>query len=161
LFGPNQEVVLFRDDMGGRLQRNAIRFKPPAAELSGGNGDDERGQEFEVEMEAEQPTHHNMEDDEARSPRDSGPGNNDMDIDAAVSAAESQGAAPAEGVSDEIRTARKLVKTVLDQGYLSPFPLSTRPVLWDFAGSLGLYPLPSAVSGLALMIMLFLFSSFL
>ncbi|RAL07559.1 DNA polymerase epsilon noncatalytic subunit [Aspergillus homomorphus CBS 101889] len=41
--------------------------------------------------------------------------------------------------------ARKLVKTVLDQGNLSPFPLSLRPVLWDYASSLQLYPLPTAL----------------
>lgn len=42
-------------------------------------------------------------------------------------------------------TARKLVKTVLDQSHLSPFPLSTRPVLWDHASALSLYPLPTAL----------------
>jgi DNA polymerase epsilon subunit 2 len=41
--------------------------------------------------------------------------------------------------------ARKLVKTILDQGYLSPFRMSTRPVLWDYATSLQLYPLPTAM----------------
>ncbi|PYH84936.1 hypothetical protein BO82DRAFT_351739 [Aspergillus uvarum CBS 121591] len=41
--------------------------------------------------------------------------------------------------------ARKLVKTILDQGNLSPFPLSLRPVLWDYASSLQLYPLPTAL----------------
>lgn len=40
---------------------------------------------------------------------------------------------------------RKLVKTVLDQGYLSPFPLAVRPVVWNYAHSLSLYPLPSAL----------------
>jgi DNA polymerase epsilon subunit 2 len=48
-------------------------------------------------------------------------------------------------VDDDTKLARKLVKTILDQGYLSPFPGNKRPVLWDFAHTLGLYPLPSAV----------------
>lgn len=48
-------------------------------------------------------------------------------------------------VDDDTKLARKLVKTVLDQGYLSPFLGNKRPVLWDFAHTLGLYPLPSAV----------------
>lgn len=39
--------------------------------------------------------------------------------------------------------ARKLVKTILDQGTLSPFPFSQRPVLWDHGFSLQLYPLPT------------------
>ncbi|KAI9820444.1 MAG: DNA-directed DNA polymerase epsilon, subunit B [Thelocarpon impressellum] len=43
----------------------------------------------------------------------------------------------------DLHTARKLTKTLLDQGHLSPFPLSTRPVLWDHAHSLSLYPLPT------------------
>ncbi|TGZ84196.1 hypothetical protein EX30DRAFT_100979 [Ascodesmis nigricans] len=43
-------------------------------------------------------------------------------------------------------TTRKLVKTLLDQSTLSPFPLTVRPVLTDFAShALSLYPLPSTV----------------
>jgi DNA polymerase epsilon subunit 2 len=50
-------------------------------------------------------------------------------------------------VDADVKLARKLVKTILDQGTLSPFPLNKRPVLWDFAShTLGLYPLPTAVS---------------
>lgn len=41
--------------------------------------------------------------------------------------------------------ARKLVKTILDQGTISPFPLTLRPVLWDHASALQLYPLPTAL----------------
>ncbi|GCB17880.1 DNA polymerase epsilon subunit B [Aspergillus awamori] len=41
--------------------------------------------------------------------------------------------------------ARRLVKSILDQGTLSPFPLSLRPVLWDYVSSLQLYPLPTAI----------------
>jgi len=53
-----------------------------------------------------------------------------------------------ESLEDEnylaITSARKLVKTVLDQGTMSPFPLDSRPVLWDYASSLQLFPLPTA-----------------
>jgi DNA polymerase epsilon subunit 2 len=41
--------------------------------------------------------------------------------------------------------ARKLVKTILDQGTVSPFPLPIRPVLWDHASAVQLYPLPTAL----------------
>ncbi|CAG8214485.1 unnamed protein product [Penicillium salamii] len=41
--------------------------------------------------------------------------------------------------------ARRLVKTILDQGTVSPFPLPLRPILWDHASSLQLYPLPTAL----------------
>lgn len=48
-------------------------------------------------------------------------------------------------MSYNISAARKLVKTVLDQGTLSPFPLPVRPVLWDHASAVQLYPLPTAL----------------
>jgi DNA polymerase epsilon subunit 2 len=38
--------------------------------------------------------------------------------------------------------ARKLVLSLLPQSHLSPFPLSTRPVLWDQGSAMSLYPLP-------------------
>jgi DNA polymerase epsilon subunit 2 len=42
-----------------------------------------------------------------------------------------------------IQEAKKLILTLLPQSTLSPFPLSTRPVHWDYASSaLSLYPLP-------------------
>ncbi|KAF8537935.1 DNA polymerase alpha/epsilon subunit B-domain-containing protein [Trichophaea hybrida] len=65
-----------------------------------------------------------------------------MDVDAGTGA-EKEKETPE--VDDDTKLARKLVKTLLDQGYLSPFPGNKRPVLWDFAYTLGLYPLPSAL----------------
>ncbi|KAE8375798.1 DNA polymerase alpha/epsilon subunit B-domain-containing protein [Aspergillus bertholletiae] len=47
-------------------------------------------------------------------------------------------------IPSSVNMSRKLVKTILDQGTISPFPLSLRPVLWDYASSLQLYPLPSS-----------------
>lgn len=47
--------------------------------------------------------------------------------------------------SPAVLMARKLVKTILDQGTMSPFPLPSRPVLWDYASSLQLYPLPTGL----------------
>lgn len=41
--------------------------------------------------------------------------------------------------------ARRLVKTILDQGTMAPFPLQLRPVLWDYASAVQLYPLPTAL----------------
>lgn len=48
-------------------------------------------------------------------------------------------------VSPAAPMARKLVKTILDQGTVSPFPLTLRPILWDRASALQLYPLPTAL----------------
>lgn len=47
--------------------------------------------------------------------------------------------------SSRVSMNRKLVKTILDQGTMAPFPLSLRPVLWNYASSLQLYPLPTAL----------------
>ncbi|KAG4303454.1 hypothetical protein PCK1_000418 [Pneumocystis canis] len=38
--------------------------------------------------------------------------------------------------------AHNLVRTLLDQSHLSPFSLSSRPILWDFDYTLRLYPIP-------------------
>lgn len=35
------------------------------------------------------------------------------------------------------------MKTVLDQSYLSPYPVTIRPVLWDYTHTLSLFPLPN------------------
>ena len=135
LFGPAQEIVFFRDDMSGRLRRNAVRFRPVQTETEHGsnivpdrkvNGDASGMEEGQESSEG-------------------------MEVDMAVETAEShmptskikECATPA--VSSDLQTARKLVKTILDQGYLSPFPPSDRPVLWDYAGALQLYPLPTAL----------------
>ena len=131
LFGPIHEIVVFRDDITGRLHRNAIGFQPCEVGANGTvtNHDDTAGSD-------------EMEDYD---------GNHSKNIDDDVAAAESrvpiskrnetQGSSEA----SDLATARKLVKTILDQGFLSPFPLTTRPVLWDFAAALQLYPLPTAL----------------
>ncbi|KAL5332637.1 DNA polymerase alpha/epsilon subunit B-domain-containing protein [Aspergillus crustosus] len=96
LFGPIHDIAILRDNVSGRLRRNAITVAhaAPTAELEPQNL--ARNQEFTNQ------------------------------------------ANPA------MRSARKLVKTILDQGAMSPFPQSLRPVLWDYASSLQLYPLPTA-----------------
>ncbi|KAI4133955.1 MAG: hypothetical protein LQ347_001920 [Umbilicaria vellea] len=135
LFGPAQEVVIFRDDMSGRLRRGAIRFQSSGAREAI-VGDTRHKYDDST------PTTAHNEADEAREP---------MDIDQAIEAAESQ--VPADKatgstsstIEADLLTARKLVKTILDQGYLSPFPLTSRPVLWDYAHALQLYPLPTAL----------------
>lgn len=135
LFGPAQEVVLFRDDMSGRLRRNAVRFRPLQTEI-------EHGSKIVPDRKATGDAS-GMEEGQESS--------EGMEVDMAVETAEShmptskikKTATPA--VSSDLQTARKLVKTILDQGYLSPFPPSDRPVLWDYAGALQLYPLPTAL----------------
>ena len=134
-FGPIHEIVVFRDDMSDRLHRTAIRFQPREDPANGitneaapyGNGTSEHGG------------------------IDGENGLSSMKIDENVAAAESHvpaskgKATHGSSESSNLAIARKLVKTILDQGFLSPFPLTTRPVLWDFATALQLYPLPTAL----------------
>lgn len=101
LFGPVNEMVIFRDDISSRLRRNSIIFES------------EREQQDEEETA------------EATGDKDQPP-RSDLANEALISS-------------------RKLVKTILDQGHLCPFPMSKRPALWDWAGSLHLYPLPTAL----------------
>ena len=58
---------------------------------------------------------------------------------------EEDGADAWEDVDPQVIAARKLTKTLLDQGHLSPFRLQDRPVLWDYAEALSLYPLPTSL----------------
>jgi DNA polymerase epsilon subunit 2 len=131
LFGPAHEIILFRDDMTGRFRRTATRF----ATAKPANEED-------VDIEMATPA---LE----ASPTNPEVTAEEMDIDSAVREAESQAPNPSSGepahLPSDLQAARKLVKTVLDQGYLSPFRITNRPVLWDYASSLQLYPLPTAM----------------
>ena len=134
LFGPVQEIVLFRDDITSRMQRSALKFAPSAEES--------RASQEAVQI--KNPSQHSSSVAKKQTPDKANCDEQDQMGDANI---------PLPKLIDDsinlsssnILTARKLVKTVLDQGYLSPFPLSARPVLWDYAGSLQLYPLPSAL----------------
>ncbi|KAI9788918.1 MAG: DNA-directed DNA polymerase epsilon, subunit B [Peltula sp. TS41687] len=133
LFGPSHELVLFRDDISGRLRRNAVRFrgdveKDATAPESSTNGHQAQGEDHQAGADTAEP----------------------MEIDSSVQAAESilptldNHHSAAAQQPDEV-AARKLVKTILDQGYLTPFPLAIRPVSWDHMSALQLYPLPTAL----------------
>ncbi|KAL4785825.1 DNA polymerase alpha/epsilon subunit B-domain-containing protein [Aspergillus varians] len=65
------------------------------------------------------------------------------DLEDKIHVQDQQGACNSSQASPSMHSARKIVKTVLDQGTMSPFPQSLRPVLWDYASSLQLYPLPT------------------
>jgi DNA polymerase epsilon subunit 2 len=124
LFGPTHEIVLLRDSTSGRLRRTAIKFSSS------------KSSEEDEDM-ASTPA---PNPDEVQEPAE-------MDVDTEVQAAESHEAEPStdETLSSDLHAARKLVKTILDQGYLSPFGMAIRPVLWDYASSLQVYPLPTAM----------------
>ncbi|KAI9883303.1 MAG: GTPase-activating protein [Watsoniomyces obsoletus] len=142
LFGPVQEIVLFRDNMLERLRRNAIHF--PSSFTTTNNHDDEQpstSTRTSSHQTDSQPVHHgdtvDVEDME-------------IDIDTPVLQQNTQEEEdnPIIGkniIQENKKTAYSLSKTILNQGYLSPFSLSIRPVLWDYVSSLHLYPLPTVL----------------
>ncbi|KAL8855629.1 MAG: hypothetical protein Q9178_007718 [Gyalolechia marmorata] len=134
MFGPAQELVIFRDDLSGRLRRKALRFGAVA-----GTGSPDAGPARQAREDSTPTDEHEASGQEY------------MDVDRTIESAQSvvPDARAKEtahtGLPSDLHAARKLVKTMLDQGYLSPFPLTDRPLLWDFGGSLNLYPLPTAL----------------
>lgn len=130
VFGPVEEMVVFRDDISARLRRSSVRLKGRVRE-DGEGGDTEM----------------------SGAGADHTPGEEDMEMDVddieTINRIGKEKEREKETQKDEIpydiTTARKLVKTLLDQGNLAPFKQSTRPVHWDYASSLYLYPLPTAL----------------
>lgn len=116
-FGVKGEMVVMRDDVAGRLHRTSIRF-PKRDDAD--DADD-----------AEMPFAPQHDVNEA------------MDID--LPAPQTLQPHPEPPVDADTATARALTRTILSQSHLSPFPLSARPLHWDFAHALGLYPLPSCL----------------
>lgn len=125
-FGPSHELVIFRDDISARLRRTAVRLKS-----SKSTSDDQENLEPPQEIDEDVDMMGALQDQETAVEA--------MDVDAVVS----KPAKP--GISHDIQAARKLVKTILDQGYLAPFRQQIRPVHWDYASALHLYPLPTSM----------------
>jgi DNA polymerase epsilon subunit 2 len=130
LFGPTHEIILLRDSMSGRLRRTAIKFSSS------------KPTEEDEDVEMTSTPVPNLETDQEQEPKPA-----EIEIDAEMQAEESYEAESAadDTVSSDLHAARKLVKTVLDQGYLSPFGMAIKPVLWDYASSLQAYPLPTSM----------------
>ncbi|KAF3919953.1 hypothetical protein AA313_de0206050 [Arthrobotrys entomopaga] len=123
-----REIVVFRDDMGSRFVRNTVRFKQKASD-------------FDADMDVSQTRRKGKERDNEE---------HEMDVDQIDGATdlpstqeEETATVVTNGVSDDVKMARKLVKTILDQSYLSPYPINIRPVLWDYTHALTLFPLPN------------------
>ncbi|KAK2792828.1 DNA-directed DNA polymerase epsilon, subunit B [Onygenales sp. PD_10] len=117
LFGPVHEIVVLRDDVSARLRRTSIVFRP---DKSQDTSDTQNHGDEMVEI-----------DDDGAQPNPP---------------SELAQVQPEEKTQNpNLQASRKLVKTILDQGNLSPFPLNVRPVLWDYASALHLYPLPTTM----------------
>ncbi|KAK5946035.1 DNA-directed DNA polymerase epsilon, subunit B [Knufia obscura] len=122
LFGPVEEIVLFRDDITSRIRRNAILFPK---------------QEQDEEMADENDITQIHPDTEMPDP----------DIEAVASHVPSAAntTANSNAIDKPTFIGRRVTKLLLDQSHLAPFPNSIRPTLWDFSHSLSLYPLPTAL----------------
>ena len=68
-----------------------------------------------------------------------------MDVDSAPAPNQKTTMLPPSSIPYDVLAARKLVKTILDQGYLAPFRQAIRPVHWDYTSAMYLYPLPTAM----------------
>lgn len=115
-FGVKGELAILRDDLLGRLHRNSIRF-----------GKQDQDDEQMVDA-----TNGDEETQEV------------MDIDPELHPVP-RTIRPPEPVDSDTQTARALTRTILSQSYLSPFPLSVRPLHWDYGHAMSLYPLPTAL----------------
>ncbi|SCU97480.1 LAME_0F19812g1_1 [Lachancea meyersii CBS 8951] len=113
----SQELVLVRDDLNARFKRHNILF--PATLESDDENDDEGNslaRDFSMQK---------IRDDEYES------------INQLVKSQDQ--------LSAGVQEARKLAKTILDQGHISPFTTFIRPVVWDLDHTLQLSPIPTAL----------------
>lgn len=171
IFGPAQEIVVYRDDMYGRIWHSAVPFQTDDKETGKDAGkhvwkDAGKDNGEHSERDAEKDAEKDVEEDVGKDAGSTSPDgvdpddqnmdqaqedNDKMDVDESAKDAESRMPETKEKSKSSgpppYRTllARKLVKTILDQGTLSPFPVSSRPVLWDYASSLNIYPLPTTL----------------
>ena len=138
LFGPKCEIVLFRDDATGRLRRNCLQFGNAREE----NEREEHRDDSGVEMTSSPPQPDGEESSAAAN--EGQRGEDVMEIDAPADAPVPAQREPPKALDPVTAHARRLTKTLLDQSYLSPYPNNIQPTHWSYAGSLSLYPLPSA-----------------
>ncbi|KAF2457481.1 DNA polymerase alpha/epsilon subunit B-domain-containing protein [Lineolata rhizophorae] len=147
-FGSTGEMVLCRDDVSGRLRRTAVRFRSTEE-----NEDEDETMDKD---EADRAKANGVDagddaddDDLAAGIAESTRNDESQPIDSDRMDIDSRSAKPngtsRSGLPPSEQHARRLTKTLLDQAHLSPFPLSARPVLWDYGSALSLYPLPSAL----------------
>ncbi|KAK1054117.1 DNA-directed DNA polymerase epsilon, subunit B [Friedmanniomyces endolithicus] len=132
LCGPAQEVLVVRDDVSGRLRRNAVRIGQQVGQPDGRDTAVAAADESQedVVMSGALPTAEDVTQEETST------------ADRAL-ALPNTDTTPASIEAYNTAQAKKLILSLLPQSTLSPFPLSVRPTHWDYASSaLSLYPLP-------------------
>ncbi|EEH38063.1 DNA polymerase epsilon subunit B [Paracoccidioides lutzii Pb01] len=135
LFGPVHELVVFRDDVSERLRRNSIVFKPQKPQEVPQARKEPIGTDKDMDLEY-------IDHNEPPPPE----GDETKQQEQQQDQINQEKPLPTSTTKQtNLHASRKLVKTILDQNYLSPFPQHIRPVLWDYASVLHLYPLPTAM----------------
>ncbi|CCF56339.1 hypothetical protein KAFR_0B00390 [Kazachstania africana CBS 2517] len=112
----SQEIVIMRDDMASRFKRHSVIF--PMLEES------KEEQLLQLQEEIE---------------------NISIDNTADESVIINQLVKDKNQLPTELEQSRKYVKTILDQGHLSPFITTIRPINWELDHTLSLYPIPSTL----------------
>lgn len=162
----SQEILVVRDDLGARLRRNQIIF-PELERRKAGieeeevhilNEDEEDELMMELALQAENPEC-KVESDDDRDDLEKITYDTTVDKQFARLAErnkkvqellknDTNARRPEQEqlhVDPDVAEARKIVKTILDQGNLSPFPLSVRPVSWDYDYTLNMSPVPTVL----------------
>nr|POE78017.1 dna polymerase epsilon subunit b [Quercus suber] len=135
LFGSAHEVVVFRDDLASRFRRNAVRVGQATKAQDGDHAHPAPTESADdVTMSGALPS----TEDTALVAEDS----QMTEADTATTTAATAVAALASGDDYTTAQAKKLILSLLPQSTLSPFPLATRAVHWDYSSALSLYPLP-------------------
>ncbi|CEP64679.1 DNA polymerase epsilon noncatalytic subunit LALA0_S13e00496g [Lachancea lanzarotensis] len=112
----SQELLLVRDDLNDRFKRHNILFPATIGSDAESDLEDSLAQDFSMQQ---------IHDKEYES------------IDHLVKSKDQKSAG--------VQAARKLVKTILDQGHISPFTSFIRPVVWDLDHTLHLSPIPTVL----------------
>lgn len=161
----SQEIVVVRDDIGARFRRNQIIFPELERRKAGVYEDDiEEVTELDEDEEIDR-IMNEMENEAKRKERGLDDDKSDLEnivhdltIDEQSAKLATRNKKVQNMLKDSNRPeqeklhvdpfvaeARKLVKTILDQNHLSPFPVSVRPVAWDYDYTLSLSPAPTAM----------------
>jgi DNA polymerase epsilon subunit 2 len=131
----SQEIVIVRDDYGSRFRRNCIHFNQE-------NPDDaanESSEQLDMEVDETQTDMEIYEDSDSDS-------SNQRALRRIIDGSGKKIRPRTKPyVPPDVEEARKVVKTILDQGHLSPFPIANRPVAWTYDHTLSLSPLPSVL----------------
>ncbi|ANB12387.1 Dpb2p [Sugiyamaella lignohabitans] len=138
----SQEIVIMRDELGSRFRRNSILFPNQTHENGATNGSSQNGaMDIDIKQDPDMDLFQHEEDSDSEEALSQQRALDRLINDSSKVIKPTTKAY----IPPDTAEARQVVKTILDQGHLSPFPLSLRPVSWNYDHSLSLTPLPSVM----------------